>query len=78
MLKKILQLFLINVNLDSFLEKASFLVAVSQLFAPCCWVIDDLDSPLGFACVDVVLVESFHILPDGQIQFKFRKQVIES
>lgn len=54
------------------------LVAVSQHFASCCWMIDDLDSPLGFACVDMVLVESFQILPGGQIQFRFRKQVIES
>lgn len=33
---------------------------------------------LALPVVDVVLVEGFYILPDGQIQFKFRKLVMES
>jgi len=59
--------------LDSFLEKSSFLVTVSQHFVSICWMLDYLNSLLGFACVDVFLVEAFQILLDGQIQFTFRK-----
>lgn len=73
-LKKISELFppLIWIWIVS-LKKSSFLVTVAQLFASYCWVIDDLNSPFGCAYVDVDLVEVFQILPNGQIQFKFRR-----
>lgn len=65
--------FPINLNLDSFLEKSSFLVTVSQHFVSIYWRLDYLNSLLGFACIDVLLVEAFQISRDSQIQFSFRK-----